>query len=526
MARIGKIARLPLDTREELNRRLANGELGGSLLRWLNALPAVRDMLEYCFGGAAITKQNLSEWRKGGFREWKMRLEFFSDPEKVAAQAQEIREVSGDKLTHNLATVLAGQYAVVMRRWFAYPTQEVEARLRVLHSLCVDIVALRRRDIEVERMKLDLERWEFDREQILRKMALLERKRAEAAGESKLVQVKNFHRRGAEKRRDSGLGEDATERDFISRSGPNAEAAGVYVGATLPSRCGSQSRAPATEGGRGESNLVQAEIFSGALGSGVRTTAEAGAHSRSGGLLSNICMFAKAGVSFSVSRGLGWSVGTMESTTVEGTVGRSDDRDFDMAPRREWVGDRARERVEVSVGTRRGDSNLRGFAALRDKSGIVDGSRRESNLVQAFFFEGALGSAGRTSTGTEGYARSAGLVPNRYMRGLCAEGVKHWVGRKGPGSTADPCGDPGSATVSVARAGVPPALPVANRFPLFVPEEDGETPVLGDRGSRASRLRYQPASPAASNLGGFHVYAPIEPQAGELRLPGRGLAVT
>jgi hypothetical protein len=74
-----------------------------------------------------------------------------------------------------------------MRRWFAYPTQEVEARLRVLHSLCVDIVALRRRDIEVERMKLDLERWEFDREQILRKMALLERKRAEAQGESKLA---------------------------------------------------------------------------------------------------------------------------------------------------------------------------------------------------------------------------------------------------------------------------------------------------------------------------------------------------
>jgi hypothetical protein len=69
MARVGKIARLPLETREELNRRLANGELGGSLLRWLNELPAARDMLEFCFDGAAITKQNLSEWRKGGFRE-------------------------------------------------------------------------------------------------------------------------------------------------------------------------------------------------------------------------------------------------------------------------------------------------------------------------------------------------------------------------------------------------------------------------------------------------------------------------
>ena len=126
--------------------------------------------------------------------------------------------------------------------------------------------------------------------------------------------------------------------------------------------------------------------------------------------MSNICMFAKAGVSFSVSRGLGWSVGTMESTTVEGTVGRSDDRDFDMAPRRECG--------EVSGDGGRSGSNLRGFAFLRDKSEIFGGSRRESNQVQAiaFFFAGA-GIGARTSTGTGGYPRSAGFPPNRYMRG-------------------------------------------------------------------------------------------------------------
>jgi hypothetical protein len=60
--------------------------------------------------------------------------------------------------------------------------------------------------------------------------------------ESNQVQANDFHRREAETRRDCGVGEKATERDFISRSGPNAEAAGEYVGASLPSRCGSQSR--------------------------------------------------------------------------------------------------------------------------------------------------------------------------------------------------------------------------------------------------------------------------------------------
>jgi hypothetical protein len=52
------------------------------------------------------------------------------------------------------------------------------------------------------------------------------------------------------------------------------------------------------------------------------------------------------------------------------------------------VGEDARERVEASGGTRRSGSNLRGLAALRDKSGIFGAQRGASNLVQAFFFRG------------------------------------------------------------------------------------------------------------------------------------------
>jgi hypothetical protein len=42
MARNGKIARLPRDIREELNRHLQKGEQGVSLLAWLNGLPQVK----------------------------------------------------------------------------------------------------------------------------------------------------------------------------------------------------------------------------------------------------------------------------------------------------------------------------------------------------------------------------------------------------------------------------------------------------------------------------------------------------
>ncbi len=42
MTRNGKIARLPLAVRQQLNQRLLNGELAQDLLSWLNQLPEVQ----------------------------------------------------------------------------------------------------------------------------------------------------------------------------------------------------------------------------------------------------------------------------------------------------------------------------------------------------------------------------------------------------------------------------------------------------------------------------------------------------
>ena len=61
MQRKGKIARLPLALRTELNQRLDNNEDGANLLNWLNALPGVPAMLARDFAGEPISKQNLYE---------------------------------------------------------------------------------------------------------------------------------------------------------------------------------------------------------------------------------------------------------------------------------------------------------------------------------------------------------------------------------------------------------------------------------------------------------------------------------
>ena len=71
MTRRGKIARLPRDIREEVNERLLDNEPGSELLPWLNALPRVKAVLKRHFKSIAIDDENLSQWRKGGFSDWK-----------------------------------------------------------------------------------------------------------------------------------------------------------------------------------------------------------------------------------------------------------------------------------------------------------------------------------------------------------------------------------------------------------------------------------------------------------------------
>jgi hypothetical protein len=97
-ARIGKIARLPGNVRNELNRRLHNGAFGKDLVPWLNTLPEVTPVLAARFAGRPITEDNISEWRRGGFQDWlrekerRVRLRELTaeyhdgDPEEHAAQ--------------------------------------------------------------------------------------------------------------------------------------------------------------------------------------------------------------------------------------------------------------------------------------------------------------------------------------------------------------------------------------------------------------------------------------------------------
>ena len=157
-----KIARLPRHTRNELNRRLDNGERDNSVLQWLNSLPEVQALLMTEFGGEPIKRQNLARWKKTGLRNWQLcqaALLLIQD-----TSVDDLDQSTVEKMGANLIRCLQLRYAALAGSLPA-PEEDPEAELRRLAGLCINLSSLRRGDISAGR--LDLER---------KRLALLQKK--------------------------------------------------------------------------------------------------------------------------------------------------------------------------------------------------------------------------------------------------------------------------------------------------------------------------------------------------------------
>ena len=105
---IGKIGRLPKCTRDDLGRRIEDGESGKELVKWLNGLSGVQRVLKEQFGGRAVTEQNLSEWKQGGHPEWLRQEETRSLVSRLTEQSDDLDEAAdGQEISDRYASVLA-----------------------------------------------------------------------------------------------------------------------------------------------------------------------------------------------------------------------------------------------------------------------------------------------------------------------------------------------------------------------------------------------------------------------------------
>lgn len=203
--RTGKIARLPHHIRDQLNRRLHEGEQAKDLAHWLNSLPEVQAILTAAFGGKPVRPQNLSEWKQGGYRDWLLQHEALELVRRLAEDASELQAclhrgaasppeqpcldqsqssmpiphsspspateppaaensspdpvppssscpADRPRFTDLLALWLAARYALLTRTLTA---DEGAQQWRRLRELCADIVELRRGDHAAERLRLD-----------------------------------------------------------------------------------------------------------------------------------------------------------------------------------------------------------------------------------------------------------------------------------------------------------------------------------------------------------------------------------
>jgi hypothetical protein len=165
LARKGKIACLPLAIRTELNRRLDDGGRGPRILEWLNAEPAVRAVLERDWSGRPVNPQNLSEWRRGGYVDWRRRCDEIEKLKELSAYARELGQAAGG-ITEACATLAAAR---IMEAVETAGIGEVLKMVKAISRLRAGETAnarleQQRRSLDQNDQQIELARQRFERE--------------------------------------------------------------------------------------------------------------------------------------------------------------------------------------------------------------------------------------------------------------------------------------------------------------------------------------------------------------------------
>jgi hypothetical protein len=141
-ARHGKIARLPKEIREQLNRRMENGWRGARLVKWLNELPPVKEVLREEFNGKAVTEQNLSQWRDGGYLDWLRHQGTQEQIRWVVERSEDVDQVEGrEHLCERLARVASAELAEHLQRLSEIDDQK--ERWKQFREVCLELWRLR-----------------------------------------------------------------------------------------------------------------------------------------------------------------------------------------------------------------------------------------------------------------------------------------------------------------------------------------------------------------------------------------------
>ena len=161
----GKIARLPVHIREQVNRRLEKGDNGRDISAWLNSNDEVKAVLAQEFDGQPLNDVNLSHWRQGGYRDWEAQQFALAEAGRILEEGHQLGEAGQGALADHLAKWVIGQYMVATRRMREKMESGDDAGAwKLLRELCHDVVTLRRGDQGAEWLRLEQERLNLQRQ--------------------------------------------------------------------------------------------------------------------------------------------------------------------------------------------------------------------------------------------------------------------------------------------------------------------------------------------------------------------------
>lgn len=150
----GKIARLPARLREEVCRRLHDGETGPVILAWLNGTPEAQDICHRLFDGEPISPQNLSAWRAGGFEKWKAEQQAIRRTQERAAHSLALAKASGGNLAEGAIAQLTGEVMEMVEEFALLREAGGEIDPKLLTSINNSLIAARARELETQTLAL------------------------------------------------------------------------------------------------------------------------------------------------------------------------------------------------------------------------------------------------------------------------------------------------------------------------------------------------------------------------------------
>ena len=159
MTRNGKIARMPYGIREALNRRLRDGKSGPAVLKWLNEQEECLEVLDDEFESRPITKQNLSEWKQGGYMDWVRKEETRERVHVLMEKADDLeRDAGRATIGDRVATLLEVELAVAMEQ--LDEIKDPKERCTRVKEITRELSRLRREDHHARKLRMEEEQYE------------------------------------------------------------------------------------------------------------------------------------------------------------------------------------------------------------------------------------------------------------------------------------------------------------------------------------------------------------------------------